>query len=203
MKLDYGYRLDGAKDLMGSMGNIYVLQLIKHIDTLEKMGASEDQIAVELAGHAFHEAVHQGENGLDEALLNKKRPLGEVTSITSQLAYYLMRGYNGPKSYDNSFFEDGIKKIYNGENSVSEHNVATCVSHELLLEQLVAFFPEIADSIESKTSLDACEEIVAKIPQEKRDSLIPALKEAIFQSTDREKFNEVIKKLREKQDGKN
>jgi len=196
MKLDYGYRFGDAKDLMGSFGDIYALQLVKHIETLKKLGANEDEIAIELAGHVFHEAVHQGENGLNGALLNGGRALGEVTYITSQLAYYLEKGYQGPKSYDSSFSKRGIKKIQDGEASISDHDVATSVSHELLLTQLRANYPEIAEGIKTESSFDACEEIVAKISAGQRDQLIACLKRAILESTSEEKFKEVVEKLK-------
>lgn len=57
-------------------------------------------------------------------------------------------------------------------------------------------YPDI--EIDAETSLGACEQFVAQIPVERRGALIPALKEAILQSTDKEKFEEVVAKLKNK-----
>lgn len=92
----------------------------------------------------------------------------------------------------------GQKKIKEDKEKSFDHETATAVAAELLLEQLKASYPEIAAEIKAETSLDACEQIVARISAEKRDALIPALKEAIFQSTDKQKFEEVIKRLKNK-----
>jgi len=200
MKLNYSHT-ENIKILMSNFGDIYVLPFVKHIEGLKKLGASEQDIIIELAGHVFHEAIHIGEGGIEEALLGNKPALGEVTPITAQLAYYLEKGYHGPSSYDKSFLKRGMEKIYNEKDSDSnyrDYDIALCVAYELLLEQLSNTFPEVAASIKANNSADACEEIVSKIPPGKRDALIPCLKKAILESTDKKKFKEIIEKLKNK-----
>ena len=199
MKLDYFCEGDFS---MGSFGDIHVLSLMKHIETLKKRGATENQIIIELAGHVFHEAVHQGEEGLDDALLDGNHALGEVTPITSQLAYYFEKNYRGPRSYDDSFFKRGIEKINDDKDSVTDHDIATCVSAEILLQRLITTYSEIAEEIETDTGFEACEKILDKIPLEKKELLMPCLKEAIKDSTDLERFKAVIEKLKKNKEPK-
>lgn len=183
--------------LMESMGDVCMLTLDNHIEILKKLGASNDQIAVELAGHIFHEAIHDGDGGLVEALLNGKSSLGEVTSITGQLAYYLMEGYKGPKSYDAKCSLLGQKKIEQGGGQSSDHTVATSVAGELLLEQLLTVYPDIVGETEGKTAFEVCEDIIAKIPEDRRSELAPALKRAIADSANKNKFQQVVEKLKQ------
>ena len=77
--------------MMSNHGDVYMLTLLRHIDLLREQGATDEEIVIEVAGHVFHEAVHQGEEGLDDALLAGGSALGEVTSIASQLATTVQR----------------------------------------------------------------------------------------------------------------
>jgi hypothetical protein len=190
--------------LMNDFNDVYMLTLDNHIEELKKMGASEEQIPIELSGHIFHEAIHQVDGRLKEELLGGRSPLGEVTSITGQLAYYLAENYKGPKAYDAKCSLLGQKKIKEGKDLSTDHAVATSVAGELLLEQLMVTYPGIAETVETEsgTALDTCEAIVAKLSEAERTRLIPCLKEAILQSTDEKKFKGVVARLRD-QNSKN
>jgi hypothetical protein len=181
---------------MGS-ARINVLVLRDQINSLQKDGASDEQVITEISGHMFHETLHMCSD-MESGFLQGRQSVGEFTSITGQLAYYILRGYNGPSSYDNAAFKEGMKKIKDGEKSARDYETATCVSAELLLEHIKSAYPEFASDIEAETALDACEAIVAKIPSDRKDVLIQSLKQAILESTDEEKFKEVIKKLKNK-----
>ncbi|MFH1967766.1 MAG: hypothetical protein ABIJ84_00050 [bacterium] len=191
-KLDYTSR---ETIIMDNHGFIYLLGLREQINLLKKHGANEQRVITEISGHMFHEALHMCED-MESGFLQGRRPVGEFTSITGQLAYSILKGYNAPLSYDNNTLREGNKKIKDGEDSSRDYDVATCAAAELLLEKLSVTYPEIAKDVEAKTSLDACEAIVAKIPVERRDVLIPCLKEAILQSTDKDKFREVVGRLK-------
>lgn len=193
MKLNY---IVDSNVMMGNLGDIYMQTLARHVDDLKKQGASDEDIVTELAGHIFHEAVHQGEGGLGEALHPGKFSFGEVTTITAQLAYYLEKGYKGPKAYDSRRLQQGLQKIKDGQQSSNDHDIATCASAELLLKNLSETFPDISKNIEGSSGLDACEEIVFQIPAEKRADLIPCLKRAIIESADKEVFAKMVEQLR-------
>ncbi len=188
-----------SRAMMSCFGQkVYMLSLDQHIDLLKKEGATDEQIITEISGHMFHESIHEHDFSIYAELLGKKAPLGELSPITAQLAYYLAKGYKGPKGYDTYRCSLGVGEIKAGKNLELNHEIATAVSAELLLEQLKTAYPDIAAGIETKTSLDACEQIVARIPTERRDALIPALKQAILQSTDEEKFKEVVAGFKKK-----
>lgn len=194
MKLDFRR----AEDMMmDQWGDIFALTLAKHTEILKKMGANDEDIITEVSGHIFHESIHINEGGLGKNLLGGKGPLGEVTSITGQLAYYLEKGYRGPKAYDAKCSLQGQKKAKEGNINNRDYDVATSVSGELLLEQLMASYPEVAEGVEAETSFDVCQEIVAKLSEAERTRLITCLKKAIAQSTDEKKFKEVIGKLKQ------
>jgi hypothetical protein len=192
MKLNY---IDDGI-MMDNFGDIYMQTMARQIDSLKKQGATDEEIVTELSGHVFHEAVHQGENGLGEALHEGSFALGEVTTITAQLAYYLEKGYKGPKSYGTSRLKQGLKKIRAGEDSPIDHEIATCVSSELLLKHLKGVYSDISDGTEHMNALDACETIVFRIPSDKRAELIPCLKRAIAESADDAVFKRIVEQLK-------
>jgi len=193
MKLDF--RDEQSRVLMDNVGFVYPFILQKHIDVLKKSKATDEQIITEISGHIFHESLHDIDGELTDVLFGGKRSFGEVTSITGQLAYYLEKGYDGPKGYDVKCSARGQKKIKEDKEKSFDHETATVVASELLLEQLKIAYPDI--EIDAEMSLDACEQLVAQIPPERRDALIPALKEAILQSADEKKFNAVVARLKE------
>jgi len=193
---DYSH---SGKAMMDNMGdNVYMLSLDEHVKKLEKDGATNEQVIIEIAGQMFHESIHQNEPTVRKELLRGKASLGELTPITAQLAYYLAIGYTGPKGYDAYSCSLGIEDIKKGKDLEKNHEIATSVSAELLLEQLKSVYPDIAEGVDIKSSLDACETIVVAIPPERRRFLMPALKEAILQSTDEKKSTEVVKRLKQK-----
>lgn len=195
------FRLDfvgGKTVMMASSGRINVLVLREQIKSLKKDGASDEQVITEISGHMLHETLHMCSD-MESGFLQGRQSVGEFTSITGQLAYYLLKGYNGPSSYENKTIIDGNKQIDEGNDSVRDYDVATSVSSELLLEHLSAVFPEFAGDIEAETSLDACRAIIAKISPERRGDLVPCLKQAILESTDEERFKEILEKLKSKQ----
>ena len=194
MKLDF--RDVDSKISLEDNGFIYTFVLQRHIELLKKDGATDEQILTEVSGHIFHESLHDFDGNLSGVLFGGKRPLGEFTSITGQLAYYLEKGYDGPTSYDVKCSSTGQEKINEGADQVFDHEIATTVAYELLLGQLQVGFPEVASAVETKTSADACEAIVARLSEAERTRLIPVLKEAILQSTDEKKFKEVVARLK-------
>lgn len=56
MKLDF--REEQARILMDNTGFIYPFILQKHIESLKKEGATDEQIITEVSGHIFHESLH-------------------------------------------------------------------------------------------------------------------------------------------------
>lgn len=193
-KLDF---TGGKTIMMDNHGHVNVLVLREQINSLKKDGATDEQVITEISGHMFHEALHMCAD-MESGFLQGKQAVGEFTSITGQLAYYILKGYNGPSSYDNNSLVEGAKKIKEGKNSAFDYDVATFAAAELLFRQLSATYPEIAKELKAKTALDACENIVAKIPQEKRELIISCLKEAIVQSTDEKKFRDIISQAENK-----
>lgn len=191
MKLDFSER---GSMMMDNWGNIYILALSEHIESLKKKGANDNQIITEVSGHIFHEAIHMAtdhadtEEGLDTALLGGRGSIGEITSITGQLSYYLEKGYTGPKTFDTHWALEGRKKISGGEDDVFDYDIATAITQDLILEQLKSVFPDIFKEGKAVT----CEEVISKIPPERKYVLISALKEAILQSANPEKIEAVI-----------
>ena len=186
--------------LMTDVGEVNMISLDKHLEVLRERKASEDQIIIELSGHVFHEAVHKGELGLGEALLGKdKRPLGELTPVTAQLAYYISKGYKGPSSYSNKDLIVGHQKIKEsaGFMDYMDYDVVTSVGSEMIFEALATEYPEIAEKAKNMTSMEACEYITTVITPQERERLIPCLKKAIARSADLQEFSTVVDKIRE------
>lgn len=165
---------------------------------MKKQGATDEQVMTELAGHIFHEAVHQGEEGLDAALLNGRSSFGEVTTVTAQMAYYLDKGYQGPSSYDSRRMQQGLRKIQDGAGSVRDYDIATYVASQLLLRSLQETYPELFREIMQMNALEACRHIVGKLSYEQRQQLIPSLKNAIARSADEEEYKKITEQLRPK-----
>jgi hypothetical protein len=193
MKLDYTSQATGI--LMSNFGDIFMQTLAKHVDYLKERGATDQQVITELAGHVFHEAVHQGEEGLDGALLEGRTALCEVTTITSQLAYYLSERYTGPKSYDARRCKAGTKKIKDGGDNLLDHDIATTISYDLLFQQLKTDFPDIAVEVEGLDPPAGCERIAELIPSERDGELMSSFRSAIAESTKKEVSASIIDKL--------
>jgi hypothetical protein len=195
LKLDSG--MLGATTLMDSDGTVNLLQLKKHIDILQRRGATEEQLTTELAGHVFHEAVHLGEDGLDQALLEGKSSLGELTTVTAQLAYYLDSEYTGPHSYDVLKLDPGIKKIQEGRDSTMDYDIVTCVGNEILNQSLREAYPDVRQETRGVNIVEANQQIISKLSDEQRQRLIPVLKKAIAQSADEKVFKRIITELKQ------
>jgi hypothetical protein len=190
--------------MMNDSGQIYMEPLKRHIEILKKFGATDEDVITEISGNLFHETVHNkdGNESINETLLGGRKPLGEVTPITAQLSYYLEKGYKGPKGYNSDTVLAGLKKIQEeqveGVVATLDYDVATSVSCELLLEQILINYPEFSDDMGSETSLDTCEQIIEKLSEAEKSRLIPCFKEAISQSCDKQKFDEVVNRLKTK-----
>ncbi|OGD88827.1 hypothetical protein A3I53_03360 [Candidatus Curtissbacteria bacterium RIFCSPLOWO2_02_FULL_40_13b] len=182
-------------------GNLHRRVLAKHIEILKNRGATDEQLIIELAGHIFHEAIHDVDGDLEEVLFGGKTSLGEITSVTAQMAYYLEEEYHGPTSYDFRRYQAGLAKIKNGENFTRDYDIATCIAGQLLLRALKESYPE--SQAEGEEPIAQCEKIVAGLSTEERQKLIPCLKKAIEQSADENGFNTVVETLRKEKTDSN
>lgn len=195
MNLDYLGASQGTQ-LMNNWGDINMLPLSRHVDNLRKQGATDEQIIIEFAGHMFHEAVHEGEAGLDEALLNGRTALGEVTSVTAQVAYYLDKGYLGPFPYNSSQLQPAIRKVREGTNSSRDYDIATYVACKLLFHSLLEEYPEYIEETRQMNELEGSKYIVNKLSDEQKQKLVPCLKKAIAQSADEEVFKKILEQTK-------
>lgn len=200
IKLDPG--VPGSTMSMDNDGSIYLLPLKNHIDILKRRGATEDQIITELAGHMFHEAVHEGKNGLDETLLNGRTSIGEITAVTAQIAYYLDKGYHGPTSYDAHRTQTGIDKIQRGVDSLRDYDVATIIGSKLIFQSLRESYPELAKFVSGLDVLDACVYIVSKLSPEEREQLIYTLTKGITRAANEEDCKVIIRNIKQEQDSR-
>lgn len=183
--------------MLSNVGFLYLLPLSRHIDVLRKQGATDDQIIVELAGHIFHEAVHEGTDGLDQALLAGRSAIGELTTVTAQTAYYLDKGYRGPRSYNAQMSKRGLEKIQAGVNLISDYDIVTYLANEFILRSLQETYPVHAKEALGMTVFDACGYIVQQLSSEERQKLLPCLKKAITQSADEDEYHKSIQQLRQ------
>lgn len=167
----------------------YMQTLDRHVSVMRGKSLSDADIAIELAGHIFHEAVHESSTSLSTALLGGGRSLGELTPVVAQLAYYLERGYRGPSSYDTQAVRTGAEKIVRNGGTSSDataldYDIVTCVAGELLLDSLNEAFPGRSAMAEGMTSLESCRDIIDGLEPIDRTKLVPALKGTIVRATD-------------------
>lgn len=194
------FRLDVEGDasmLADHEANLHLRVLDKHVNILMQEGATEDQLVTELSGHIFHESVHNAKGNMADVLFNGNRPVGEITTVTSQMGYYLEKGYTGPRSYDLNRFKNGLKKIQNGESNVLDYDIATCVGISLLLQSLTETYPNLIPDIENMDPFTACESMVTKLSPEDRQRLIPALKKAMANSADKNVLDNKLLEMRQ------
>lgn len=180
-------------------GKVWLNVLKDHIQKLKLKNASHEQLITELAGHIFHEAVHRTEKkGIDVALLNGKPEVGEITTVTAQLAYYLSKGYQGPHSYDTHRIKFGLDKLQKGLMKLDDYDIASAVGWEIVLHSLKGSYPDYESAILGMNMIDACQFIVSHLSSEQRQQLIPTLKSAIARSADEQEDRNVIKQLKDR-----
>ncbi|HVF69781.1 MAG TPA: hypothetical protein VNA13_04435 [Xanthomonadales bacterium] len=185
--------VDKVSAVTNDWGQLNLHALDEHIGIMKDRGATDEEIIIELSGHIFHEGVHQA--GFSE-FLDGKMPLGEITTVTSQLAYYLEQGYKGPKAYDMDRFEEGRKKILSGKDSVVDHDIATYTAVNLIHKTLTEEFPQVSGKKEDLDPYTACENIIAQISTEERERLLPVLRRIIHSSVERSEFDQIVENLR-------
>ncbi len=192
LKMDYVAPPGGV--LMGNFGDLYMATLSKHVDNLRRQGLDELSIATELAGHVFHEAVHQGEDGLDAALLDGRHSVGEVTTIAAQLAYYATEGFFGFTSYTAKNCAKGREKILAGTTNLLDYDIATCIATHLLLEELLTVTP--TEDTNDPNPLTSFQRIAKGFPSGERAKLVPALKKAIARSANPAEIDAVCERIK-------
>ena len=185
--------------MVNSDGDLDLRLLDGHIRILRQQGATDEQLVTELAGHIFHESVHDGAGNMEEVFLGGRPSFGEITTVTAQLAYYLEKGYKGPTSYNKSMFRNGFKKVQDGGNNSVDYDIATYIGVTLILKSLREAYPELVQEIEGVDPLTACSTIIEKLSEGDRQQLIPSLKKAIADSTDRKVFGDILNQTRQDQ----
>lgn len=189
---------DKGKIMLDDWGHIYLRVLDEHVKkSLKPRGATDEQMVTELAGHVFHESVHNAEGNMKQVLFNGKTPFGEIASVTAQLAYYLDEGYNGPTSYNDNRFSDGLNKVRSGNTNGRDYDIATYVGGTLILNALREAYPKFLPEIKDMDPIVACYAIVGKMSSDERQSLIPTLKKAMANSADEKVFEDVLNKAKQ------
>ncbi len=180
---------ESSNSLIDSWGNINPVILLEHSQALK--GITDEQLSIELAGHLFHESMHQ----TDEIIFSESGALGEITSVTSQLAFYLYEGYTGPTSYNERRFSIGVKDLKDKDkHSPFDYNIATCVGTELILEQLRETFPDIKSDASNSYLINR--DICSKVKPEDKEKLALCLRRAMELSNREEVFNGIIRKVK-------
>ncbi len=177
--------------------NLYLRTLDRHVVTLAKEGASEEELVIELAGHIFHESVHDADGNMSQVFFNGKGPFGEVSTVTAQLAYYLEIGYEGPTTYNSGRYLEGVNKIQSGENSSLDYDIATCVAGDLIFQSLLETYPSILITAVAVDHITACRIIVEKLTENEKQLLIPSLKKAIANSADELQFKAILEQVKQ------
>lgn len=188
--------------LVDDWGHVYLRVLDEHVNILRRQGATEEQLITELAGHIFHESIHNAEDNMREVLFNGKDPFGEIATITAQMAYYLDEGYTGPTAYTQQQFKAGFNKIQAGRTNSRDYDIATYVSVSLILQSLKETYPTFLPKAEKIDPISACRTIVSKLSPNERRNLIPTLKKAIVNSADERVFEDILDKTRRKKEEK-
>lgn len=191
---------DRGTVLVDDWGHLYLRVLDDHVGTLRQQGATDEQLVTELAGHIFHESVHNAEGNMSEVLFNGKRPFGEIATVTTQMAYYLEEGYDGPTTYNSRWFRTGLNKVQNGGNNSRDYDIATYVGGKLIFQSLREAYPAMLAEVEGMDPIAASKTIVAKLSIEERKQLIPTLKKAIASSADQEVFETILKQTKQEKE---
>lgn len=185
--------------LVDDWGYLYLQTLDDHIAILRQQGVTDDQLITELAGHIFHESLHNSEGNIREVLLNGKSPFGEISTVTAQMAFYLEERYKGPTAYDSRRFKAGLNKIRNGGTSSRDYDIATYVGGKLIYQALIDEYPALLSETENMDPISACQTIVANLSPEERQKLINVLKKAISKSSDEKIFEDLLDQTRKKE----
>jgi hypothetical protein len=182
-KIEAGSRSDM---MMNNWGEMYLNTVRTHVERLREKGATDAEIMTELAGHIFHESVHDTSAEGMQQMFRGNDTTGEISTVTAQTAYYLSEGYTGPTSYTPDAVPAGAEKIRatSGKFDQRDYDVATCTAGELIHQRLIRAFPAISRSVQTKNSLKAVYEICKQISAEDRPRLLTALREAMADSCD-------------------
>jgi len=176
--------------------NLYLRVLDDHIKVLRQQGVSEEELVTEFAGHIFHESVHNGEGNMRAVLLNGKSPIGEITTVTAQMAFYLDEGYTGYTAYTPSRFRAGLNKIQNGITDGRDYDIATYVGGSLILKSLKEAYPVYVGGLENMDAITASRAIIARLSVDERQTLVPTLKKAIVDSADENVFDDILNRTK-------
>jgi hypothetical protein len=194
-KVEWG---SGSDTMMNNWGTMFVSTVRRHVEVLRSQGASDAEIVTELSGHIFHEAVHDTSADGTKQMYRGNPSNGEISTITTQTAYYISAGYHGPTSYEPDAVPAGAEKIRKGQGALdrTDYDVATCVAGELIHRRLAKAFPKIAREIQTKNPLEAAHEIAKRVPVEDQPKLLTALREAVADSCDPKELQDLQTRLK-------
>lgn len=190
--------VDQGSILLDDWGTLYLRALDKSVRFLRQQGVTDDEIITEIAGQIFHESVHNAEGNMSEVLFNGRSPFGEITTVTTQMAYYIDEDYKGSTPYDNRSFRAGLSKAQNGVSNSRDYDIATYVGGTLILGALREAYPRLFSEIKETDPIAVCHAIAERLSPDERETLIPTLKKAIANSADEEVFEEILNQTKQK-----
>ena len=195
MKLNYYDHPNGTM-LMDNNEIIHMKALQQHIESLRQAGVSDKDIAVELAGHIFHERLHDADEITRKSLLNNGETSGEVVTVTGQLCSYLLLGYKGKTSYDCSQEAFRRARASTAYDLFADYDIASIVGGKCILSNLQKSFPEHCTGLDISDPLRASQTICDRLSESERSRLPEALRGAIADSANRQKVADIIDEVR-------
>lgn len=185
--------------IMNSHFLVYVAKFREKMALLRSRGFSEEDIIREVSGYVFHESLH---NIDDEPLLQDSlgvpQCIDEYTTMTGELGYFLLTGHERSLASEEDFEAKGLT-ILRGQSSndqKADHQKAVAVAYRLLLDALLAAFPEHADAGAVRPFSAACWAIRKRVPAEADAVLRAAVRSALVASATPECINAAEEAIR-------